>query len=76
MSRKGVDICDGLVFNNHMSNTNTATKTPGYNCRLTIEITLDKNGNQVAHYFARGRRFRCSAKAAQLWFAQDLADRA
>ena len=24
MSRKGVDICDGMVFNNHMSNTNTA----------------------------------------------------
>ena len=55
---------------------NTATNTPGYNCRLTIAITHDKNGKQVAHYFARGRQFRCSAKNAADWFAQGLADRA
>ena len=30
MSRKGVDICDGLVFNNHMSNTNNTSTAAAF----------------------------------------------
>ena len=29
------------------------TKTPGYNSRLGIAFTADKNGRQVAYYWSR-----------------------
>jgi hypothetical protein len=56
-----------------MSTTTTRPNTPGYNCHLFITLTTDKNGRPVAHYWARGRFFRCSAVGAKQWIAQGLA---
>jgi hypothetical protein len=57
-------------------NTN---KTPGYNCRLTIRFSTDKNGNPLAHYWSQnilsnGRWIRLGYDAARLFVAQEQAD--
>jgi hypothetical protein len=54
----------------------TTTKTPGYNCRLSIWFKNDRNGRQVAYYFSYGacRAIRISLADAQLFIAQDQAD--
>lgn len=31
-------------------NTTTATNTPGYNCRITIIFSTNKNGRRLARY--------------------------
>ncbi len=53
-------------------------KTPGYNRRLTIRLSRDKNGRPLAHYWGgpqSGRWFRMPIHDARMALAQDLADR-
>lgn len=61
-----------------MTSTATTTNTPGYNCRIAIRFTTDKNGRKLAHYWSRGafRWIRIVTANAEMWIAQDLADRA
>lgn len=60
-----------------MTNTDTATKTPGFNCRLSIRFSTDKNGRKLAHYWSAKavRYIRVGTADAEMWIAQDLADR-
>ncbi len=63
---------------------NRATKetTPGYNCRLTISFSYDRNGRKVAYYYSRsltsgslmGRKIRMPIGDATLFVAQGQAD--
>ena len=60
---------------------NSSNRTPGYNCRLTIKFSADKNGRPLAHYWSQsilgsGRWIKMSYDAAQLFIAQEQADRA
>lgn len=62
-----------------MHSTASTAKTPGYNCRLTIKFSADKNGRPLAHYwsggtFGQARWFRISYDAARLFIAQGQAD--
>jgi hypothetical protein len=61
-------------------NTAATTKTPGFNCRIAIRFITDKNGRKVAQRWMRttgfGRWVKVSLVDAELWLAQDLADRA
>ena len=52
--------------------------TPGYNCRLRIFFTTDKNGNRRARYYSKHHVFRSFPLPlidAELFLAQELADR-
>jgi hypothetical protein len=56
---------------------NTTTKTPGYNCRITIFFSTDKNGRRRARYVAQGRPFRSfplSVDTAEILIATGGAD--
>jgi len=56
---------------------NTTTKTPGYNCRITIFFSTDKNGRRRARYVAQGRPFRSfplSVDTAEILIASGGAD--
>jgi hypothetical protein len=57
----------------------TTAKTPGYNCRLTIRFSADKNGRPLAHAWnqsilSSGRWIRISTDAARMFVAQGQAD--
>jgi hypothetical protein len=60
---------------------NTATKTantPGYNCRITIFFSTNKNGRRLARYVAQGRPFRSfpiPVDTAEILLATGGADR-
>ena len=56
--------------------TATAPKTPGFNCRLTIEFKTDRNGRLYAQKISsrNPRWVRCNLADAQSWVAQGLAD--
>ena len=53
-------------------------KTPGYNSRLQIAFTADKNGKAIAYYLSRGggsmRWIRMGYAAAKDFVAQQTAD--
>lgn len=57
--------------------TRQTAKTPGYNSRLAIWFDHDKNGRKIAYHwsFRAFRAFRISVADAEMWIAQDLADR-
>ena len=69
-----------------MSAKNT-TKTPGYNCRLTIKFSTSKKGTKLAYYWSGdhgsraagvpgfGRWLRMKIAVAESAIAQDQADR-
>ncbi len=54
------------------------TKTPGYNCRLTVRFSLDRNGRRLAHYLSRNlgswRWIRMPLANAEVFVAMELAD--
>ena len=58
--------------------TNTAhTNTPGYNCRIAIFFTYDKNGNKRARYYGKHNLFRSfplGLADAELFIATEQAD--
>ncbi len=58
-------------------NSTTASKTPGYNVRLSIRFTTDRNGRvRATRYSSMNQRwFPVKVSDAELWIAQDLADR-
>lgn len=65
--------CDNL---RDMKNTE---RTPGYNCRLTVKFSADKNGRLLAHAWSQsilgsGRWIRISHDAARMFVAQGQAD--
>ena len=52
--------------------------TPGYNCRIRIYFTHDKNGNKRARYIGRHnplRSFPLPLADAEMFIAQELADK-
>lgn len=62
-----------------MTSTPTTTNTPGYNCRIAIRFTSDKNGRKLAHYWSGnfyGRWIRIGLTNAETWIATDRADQA
>ncbi len=54
----------------------TTTKPPGYNCRLGIYFTTDKNGKKRAYRWGAGsfRAFPISVPVAENFIAQGQAD--
>lgn len=56
--------------------TTPATKTPGFNCRLSIWFTTDKNHKRVAFQWNNRcrRAVRISVTDADLFIAQGQAD--
>jgi hypothetical protein len=56
----------------------TTTNTPGYNCRITISFSTDKNGRRRARYIAQGRypfrSFPLSVDTAEILIATGGAD--
>ncbi len=57
----------------------SAEKTPGYNSRLEISLSADKNGRPTAYYLLKSylctwRRIRMSHADAKLFVAQGQAD--
>jgi hypothetical protein len=53
-------------------------RTPGYNCRLTIRFSADKNGRPLAHYWSHnrlssGRWIRLGYDEAKMFVAQGQA---
>ena len=75
--KQKVDGRGNRWFTEGMTNTASATKTPGYNCRLAIFFDTDKNGRKVAYRWSgrQVRAFRMSVADAELFIAQDQADR-
>jgi hypothetical protein len=60
-----------------MTSTQNTTITPGFNCRLAIFFTHDKNGNKRARYYSKHNPFRSFPLPlvdAESFIAQDLAD--
>lgn len=56
---------------------NTTAITPGYNCRIGIYFTYDKNGNKRARYYGASHVFRSFPLPlvdAEMFIAQGLAD--
>ena len=56
---------------------NTTTNTPGYNCRLTIFFSTNKNGRRLARYKSHHNPFRTFPIAldkAELFVATGVAD--
>lgn len=64
-----------MTDTNHMTATQ-ATKTPGYNSRLEIYFTTDKNGKRRAFRFSprQFRAFPIGVAEAELFIAQGQAD--
>lgn len=60
-----------------MNNTAAPTKTPGFNCRLSIWFDTNKNGRKVAYYWSgrNMRAIRMSVTDAELFIATEAADR-
>ena len=57
--------------------TTTATNTPGFNCRIAIFFTTDKNGNKRARYYGKHNPFRSfplPLADAELFVATEQAD--
>jgi hypothetical protein len=52
--------------------------TPGFDHRISIKFTTDRNGRKLAHRWSMRalRWFRISLADAELWIATDAADRA
>ena len=60
----------------HMETTNN-TNTPGFNCRLAISFSTDKNGKKRARYTSRHNYFRSfplPLADAELFIAMGSAD--
>lgn len=56
----------------------TTTPTPGFNCRIAIFFTYDKNGNKRARYYGKHNPFRSfplPLADAEMFIANDTADR-
>lgn len=57
---------------------NTITKTPGYNCRITIFFSTDKNGRRRARYIGQyvgsRRSFPIPVDTAEILIATGGAD--
>ena len=56
----------------------TKTNTPGFNCRVTVRFSADRNGRRLAHYLSRGagqwRWIRMSTPVAESLVAGEYAD--
>ena len=51
--------------------------TPGFNCRIEIFFTHDKNGNKRARYYGKSHAFRSfplPLADAEMFLANELAD--
>ena len=61
-----------------MTNTASATNTPGYSIRLTVRFKTDRNGRVRATRYSpmNGRWFPVPVTDAEMWISQDLANRA
>lgn len=59
-----------------MTPSATATKTPGFNCRLAIFFDHDKHGRKVAYYWSvrQMRAFRLPLADAETFIANETAD--
>lgn len=56
----------------------STTNTPGFNCRVAIFFTVDKNGRKSARYYGKSHVFRSFPMPladAEMFLANDLADR-
>ncbi len=56
-----------------------SSKTPGYNIRLQIRFSADRNGRPLAHYWSQsvlsnGRWIKMGYEAARMFVAQGQAD--
>ena len=68
----------GCVYTLDMNHTTeTTTNTPGFNCRIRIFFTYDKNGKKRARYMGKANPFRSFPLPlidAELFIAQEQAD--